>query len=195
MRGAGADVFAVWGYVISHVRTDSLVELNPEIIAFLIGMTKERLDKAMEFLESPDPISRNQEYEGRRLVKRGQFEYFVPSAAYYRGVRSSDDLREYNRIKQRESRARRNGQVGQQRASEGPLMEECQKWLADVRGNGADYSEKEMRTAWLALNAGGWMWGRNPITDWRSALERQIQTDRGRSVGQPARKKKPSPNI
>jgi hypothetical protein len=25
------------------------------------------------------------------------------------------------------------------------------------------------------------MWGRNPVTDWRAALERQIQTDRERS--------------
>lgn len=182
MRGAGSDVFAVWGYVISHVKSDSLVELNPEIIAFLIGMPQDRVQTAMGFLTAPDAKSRNKEHEGQRLVQRGEFEYYVPSAAYYRGVRSSDDLREYNRVKQRESRARRNGQVAQ-RSGEGPLMDECQNWLADVVKNGADYTEKEMRGAWLALNAGGWMWGKNPITDWRSALERQIQTDRSKSYG------------
>lgn len=62
-----------------------------------------------------------------------------------------------------------------------PLMEDCVKWLADVQKNGANYTEKEMRSAWLALNANGWMWGKNPVADWRSALERQIQTDRSRT--------------
>lgn len=117
MRGAGSDVFAVWGYVISHVREDSLVELNPEIIAFLIGMPQERVEAAMGFLTATDPKSRNKEHDGRRLVRRGEFEYYVPSAAYYRGVRSTDDLREYNRVKQRESRARRNGSPTENKAA------------------------------------------------------------------------------
>jgi hypothetical protein len=111
MRGAGADVFAVWGYAISHARPDSLVEMNSEIVAFLIGMPQQRVEKALEFLQSPDPKSRNKEYEGRRMVKRGEFEYFLPSLAYYRGVKSLEDLREYNRVKQRESRERRKGFV------------------------------------------------------------------------------------
>lgn len=54
----------------------------------------------------------------------------------------------------------------------------CVPWLKNVRANGADYTEKEAKTAWLALRANGWMWGRNPVVDWRAALERVIQTDR-----------------
>jgi len=117
MRGAGADVFAVWGYVISHVKGDSLVELNPEIIAFLIGMPEDRVRASIEWLTSPDAKSRNKEHEGRRLVRRGEFEYFVPSAAYYRGVKSPDDLREYNRMKQKESRERRRKLIAETAAS------------------------------------------------------------------------------
>lgn len=112
MRGAGSDVFAVWGYVISHVKGDSLVEVNPEIVAFLIGMGQERVEAAMAFLTAPDTKSRNKEHEGRRLVKRGEFEYYVPSAAYYRGVKSPEDLREYNRMKQRECRERKDSPNG-----------------------------------------------------------------------------------
>jgi len=52
------------------------------------------------------------------------------------------------------------------------------KWLADWQASGADYSEAETKSAFLALTASGWMWGRNPVTDHRAALERQIQTDR-----------------
>lgn len=184
MRGAGADVFAVWGYVISHAKSDSVVELNPEVVAFLIGMPQDRVEKAMNFLMSPDSKSRNKEYEGRRMVKRGEFEYFLPSVAYYRGVSSMEDLREYNRVKQRESRERRklsepptevkpmNGD------SNGPDWESVKKWCSESKKNGSDYTEYETRSAFLALSANGWMWGKNPVTDWRSAVERQIQTDR-----------------
>jgi hypothetical protein len=56
------------------------------------------------------------------------------------------------------------------------------KWLAQWKKNGADYTEAETRSAFLALAASGWMWGRNPVTDYRAALERQIQTDRQRST-------------
>lgn len=130
MRGAGSDVFAVWGYVISHVKGDSLVEVNPEIVAFLIGMPQERIEAAMGFLTAPDARSRNKEHEGRRLVKRGEFEYYVPSAAYYRGVKSPDDLREYNRMKQRECRERKESPNGKLAAPERISME---RQLKDAR--------------------------------------------------------------
>jgi hypothetical protein len=59
-----------------------------------------------------------------------------------------------------------------------PLLADALKWLADWRKNGADYTEAETKSAFLALSANGWMWGKNPVTDHRAALERQIQTDR-----------------
>lgn len=61
---------------------------------------------------------------------------------------------------------------------EGPEWESAQRWLADWNKNGADYTEFEARGAFLALQANGWRWGRNPVADPRAALERQIQTDR-----------------
>jgi len=59
-----------------------------------------------------------------------------------------------------------------------PAEGDALKWLANWRSNGADYTEAETKSAFLALSANGWMWGRNPVTDPRAALERQIQTDR-----------------
>lgn len=198
MMGAGPDVFAVWGYAISHAQKDSIVELNPELMAVLIGMPKERVEKAMEFLMSPDPKSRNPDHEGRRMIRQGQYEFLLTTASYYRGIQSPEDLREYNRIKQRESRARRSGQApigvsakGDLHVGEGPDNEDCLKWLADVQKNGADYTEKEMRSAWLSLNASGWMWGKNPVTDWRSAIESRIQQLRKPSD----KKSRKGPNI
>lgn len=62
-----------------------------------------------------------------------------------------------------------------------PKLEWCLDWVKESRKSGSDYTIEETKSAFLALNAGGWMWGRNPIVDFRSALERQIQTDRQRN--------------
>lgn len=63
----------------------------------------------------------------------------------------------------------------------GISWEDAQKWLLMVKGQGADYTRQETHSAWLALEANGWMWGKNPVIDYRSALERQIQTDRAKN--------------
>lgn len=62
-----------------------------------------------------------------------------------------------------------------------PTIDHAKTWLADWKKNGADYSEAETKTAFLALSANGWMWGKNPVTNFQAALERQIQTDRQRN--------------
>lgn len=54
-------------------------------------------------------------------------------------------------------------------------------WLMDARKNGADYTEQEAKSAYLYFQANGWRWGKNPVMDFRAAVERQIQTDRTRN--------------
>jgi hypothetical protein len=58
-------------------------------------------------LRSPDPRSRNKLHEGKRLVKEGEYQYFIPSWETYHEIKNADDRREYNRIKQREYRERK----------------------------------------------------------------------------------------
>lgn len=109
MVGSGPTVFAVMGYVIARARK-SRVELNPKLLAAILGCDQSEIEQAVEFLCSPDELSRNKEAEGRRLVKEGTFQYYVPSWKKYRGMRNEDDRREYNRLKQQERRARiKNG--------------------------------------------------------------------------------------
>jgi hypothetical protein len=74
---------------------------------------------------------------------------------------------------------------------EEPEWPMAQKWLADWTKNGATYTELETRGAFLALQANGWMWGRNPIVNHRAALERQIQTDRSKQNGTNAKAARP----
>ena len=105
MYGAGPEAFAVWGYVIANT-VNSRVELNPRPLAGIIGTTPAKIEEAIEFLCRPDPESRNPAYEGRRLVREGQFQFLVVSHEIYRAIRSEDERRAYNAQKMREHRER-----------------------------------------------------------------------------------------
>jgi hypothetical protein len=116
MYGAGIAVFAVWGYVIAHCR-DSRVEINPRALANTLGSTVKEIESALDKLTSPDAESRHKEHEGRRLLREGQFQYFVPSWATYQQLRNEDERREYNRVKQAEVRAKKRAGNGTVRTS------------------------------------------------------------------------------
>ena len=103
--GAGLNVFAVWGYVIANTAR-GCVELNPKLLAAILGGTEDEIRAAITCLSKPDPSSRSKEHEGRRLLKEGEFLYAVPTAETYRKIINEDDRREYMRVKQQEHRAR-----------------------------------------------------------------------------------------
>lgn len=105
MYGAGPELFAVWGYVIANT-VASQVELNPLHVGPALGMTPEAVARCIATLCAPDPNSRSKRAEGRRLVREGQFAYFVPNHMDYRAVRDEQDRRAYNRKKKAEGRAR-----------------------------------------------------------------------------------------
>lgn len=106
MIGAGPEVFAVWAYVIANTH-HSTVELNPVLLAHMIGAEPKAIEDAIAYLCAPDPSSRSKVAEGRRLIREGEFAYHVPNHEHYRSIRNEDERREYNRIKQAESRERR----------------------------------------------------------------------------------------
>jgi len=110
LMGAGANVFAVWGYVIANT-TGGQVELNPRLLAAVLGMSVAEVAKAIDYLAAPDPESRSKIEEGRRLIREGEFCYRVPNFATYRAIRNEDDRREYNRQKQAEHRSRVKARV------------------------------------------------------------------------------------
>lgn len=108
LYGSGVLSFAVWGYVIGTTDKDGVVELNPHEIANILGdTTAEDIERVIEGFCEPDPRSRSKDHEGRRLIRQGEYDYLVVNHAYYRGIRSEEERREYNRIKQQESRDRK----------------------------------------------------------------------------------------
>lgn len=108
MLGAGAVVFAVWGYVIAKQEPDrivgSQVALNPVLLSAILGEPESAVSKAIEFLCSPDPKSSTKSHEGRRLIRLGEFDYQVVNGAKYRRIRNAEERRAQNRNAQRRFR-------------------------------------------------------------------------------------------
>lgn len=110
MRGSGGAFFAIWSYIISHMKPDGnhgmKVEINPEVIAFLIGEPESVVKEKIALMCAPDPKSRSKEEEGRKLRSLGEYTYLVINGAAYNKIRNDVERREYNRVKQAEHRAR-----------------------------------------------------------------------------------------
>jgi hypothetical protein len=182
MVGSGPCVFAVWAYVIAHTNHESRVELNPMILSAVIGAPLAELDKAIETLCGPDPRSRSKEFEGRRLIKEGEFLYHVPTFERYNQPDRKGARREYFRLKKQEQRAK---SVAAAPADEPkptpaqapepvkvsrksfvkPTLDEVLLLSAKA---GLPDSEAEKFHAYYEAN--GWKVGRNPMKSWPAAL-------------------------
>ena len=112
MIGTGLNVYGVWNYVIAKTRR-GVIELNPKLLAFILGGDQAEIESAIEFLCSPDTKSRSKEEEGRRLVKEGEYQYRVVNWKLYDGIKSESDRREYNRVKQAEYRAKNDADISE----------------------------------------------------------------------------------
>ena len=103
--GAGPVVFSVLGYCISRADpVESTVMLNPTLISGIIGTTKEEIEKAINFLTSPDKNSKNPDHEGRRLLQVSGYCYFFVSHQHYRSITSMQDVRSYEKERKRKQR-------------------------------------------------------------------------------------------
>lgn len=131
MVGSGAIMFAVWGYVIAHMKPDkevgAQVDLNHRLLGFVLGEKEADISEAIEKLCSPDHESRSPDEEGRRLVKTGQFSYRVVNGAKYMEIRSAEERREYFREAKRRSRS---GMTGDGELTPGERKKRIQKKIA-----------------------------------------------------------------
>jgi hypothetical protein len=111
MIGSGAVVFAVWGYVIAN--TDyktSMVRLNEILLSTIIGEPVDLIANAIQKLCDPDPRSNRPDEDGRRLMKRGEWDYFVVNFKHYHGLAARekkirDDTERTQRIREEKKNA------------------------------------------------------------------------------------------
>lgn len=186
---------------------NGVVDMTIAAIHRRTNLPLEMILEAIPKLEGPDPTSRSPVKEGRRIERLDahrdwgwtivNYQKYRESvnkemlrvgeaerkAAYRRKQRNSrpppvppPNLREEDIDIEGEQSGTKRHCPGQSRTV--PDISHILAWLQDTNANGSDYSELEARSAFLALKAGGWQWGKREIIDWRSAIERQIQTDR-----------------
>ena len=98
------------------------MELNPRLLAAIIGTTEVEIEAAIEFLCRPDPRSRTPDEEGRRLVRLGPFDFRVVNYAKYRRIRDEEDRREQNRLAQERYREKQRRKA-EKKASKGVNVE------------------------------------------------------------------------
>lgn len=144
MVGAGINVFAVWNYVIAKTRK-GVVELNPKLLAAILGGTEEEIQSAMDFLQKEDLNSRSKAEDGRRLIREGQFQYRVVNWQAYAEIRREEDRREYNRLKQIEYRARKKKEknAGQPLPGESGYVKDYEEGRKDKDGFPIDRPKDE----------------------------------------------------
>lgn len=87
----GPLVFAVWCAILASKDQDGFTGLTPESLAALMSDPKsgriqrvEEIEAAWGVLSSPDPGSRNQEFQGRRIIPTGDGRWLVVSHEKYR---------------------------------------------------------------------------------------------------------------
>lgn len=110
MIGKGAVFFAVWGYIIAHSKPDkkvgTQVEINPKLLAFVLGESEASVIAALHEMQQPDPASRTPDEQGRKIIKIGEYSYQVVNGEKYRAIRDEEIRREQNRNAQSKYRAK-----------------------------------------------------------------------------------------
>ena len=125
MVGTSPTVFAVWGYVVAN-GYGGHVDLNPRLLAAIFGTTVSDIEAAIRLHCAPDPESRSDVDEGRRLRHLGGVSYEVINHDLYKSARALEEKKAYNRRKKQESREK------QRSTTEVPIFDLSKKCLTDV---------------------------------------------------------------
>lgn len=134
MYGKSAMVFAVWGYAISHMRIGrdevATVELNPAMLAGVFTANPEDVMSAIVELEQPDPVSRHEDDEGRRIVLLGRrgmgpMLFRVVNGKVYRNTKDERAATESKRKSQAKWRAKKRDK--EQAELDGEVFDE-ERW-------------------------------------------------------------------
>lgn len=191
MMGAGSPVFAVWGYVISHQKPSSddvyTVELNSQLMSVLIGEKKEVIESVLDRFQKPDPKSRIKDEDGRKLEKVGEYLYRVVNGAYYAKLADDEARRSYNRLKQRQHRAKSDN--GSSPAREPDEHFPATEKEAISHAAFAGVTEQFAADTWHKANGrGGYDAKDVQIRNWRSYLKSQWVYEQDRQRRNPKAK-------
>lgn len=103
MVGTSPTVFAVWAYVVAN-GFGGQVDLNPRLLAATFGTTVADVEAAIRVHCAPDPESRTDTDEGRRLRHVSGVTYEVVNHDVYKSARALAERRAGERVRKRASR-------------------------------------------------------------------------------------------
>jgi len=103
MMGAGAVPFAVMTYACASADRQDRVELNPKLLSVMIGNPQEEIEEAIEFLLGGDDDSRTKNEDengnvGVRLIREGEYQYFIPNRKKYTLMKNEAAHARVNRV-------------------------------------------------------------------------------------------------
>jgi len=110
--GSDPEARHVFMDVLALASREGEVDMTPEAIAGITHVPVERVRTAIERLSSPDPMSRNPNEEGRRLVpihEGREWGWRIVNYQRYRNIRDQRERREYHREYRRAARAGKGG--------------------------------------------------------------------------------------
>jgi hypothetical protein len=106
----------IWITMLAAANKDGVVEASLPGLAHMARLTIQEAEGALNVLSSPDPYSRTPAFEGRR-IKPCDGGWQILNHDKYREQMSAAERKEYNRVKQQETRARKKA-----RGENGPSM-------------------------------------------------------------------------
>lgn len=107
--GAHWEGWTVFVFLLAHADAEGFVEMTREAIARISGLPRDVVDRGIEILEAPDPLSRSTDHEGARLVRLDPsrpWGWLIVNYCHYRSLRDAEAVRAENRKRQRAARER-----------------------------------------------------------------------------------------
>jgi hypothetical protein len=95
-----SDPQLVFIFLFCHCDRSGFVEAHPAIVSVKTGLSIERVEAALSYLEATDPRSRSKAEGGKRIIRLDgdhSAGWKVVNYEYYRGLRRAEDRREYQR--------------------------------------------------------------------------------------------------
>ncbi len=107
---AGPLEWAVWTAILAAKDQDGFVSISPDALAALWTCDVGPIQKAWDVHASPDPKSKNKEYEGRRIIPMDDGRWLVVSHEYYRDKHREAARKEASRVAKARQRAKVKGE-------------------------------------------------------------------------------------
>ncbi len=187
------EVRIVWITLLAMADKEGIAEGSVPGIADFARIPVEATRTALKRLSMPDPDSRSQEHDGRRIraVDGG---WQLLNHAKYRAKMGADERREYNRLKQAQHRERQHQSITVNDNVHCQDNTEADTDTEKKRGRFAPPSLSEVTTYCLErknrvlpeqfvnfYESKNWMVGKNKMKDWKAAVRTWEHREGGQS--------------